>query len=447
MKKISTPFYKTLDLLLVFLCCSVAYWIRFDTPIMHVEYMLPVTVLLISITSCLEITDYYNSGLAKEKVVAAALAFSLASSITIACLYLTKTGEYYSRIWFSLSVLFSFSSILLSRVVIKKVLHLSHGTRHIIILGNGDKLANEIQENLSDANGLNVIRTFDEIASLDDLKQAQEFIRDRQDSGHEETVSEVWVTYTVFNKIEQNMLDYAFQQLSIKIVYIPIIPKSYDSLPKIDYVYGVPTINSNLSDQLRFKQLIKFISDQVFSWLGLIILSPLLLIICILIKLDSKGPIIYKQERHGFSGKRFLVWKFRTMYTTDTTSEFKQATKNDSRITRVGGFLRKTSLDELPQLVNVILGDMSIVGPRPQPINLNEEYQDKISYFMKRHNVKPGITGLAQINGARGETPTIGDMSKRIELDLQYITQWSLLLDLSIILKTVHHVLTTDKAF
>jgi len=193
--------------------------------------------------------------------------------------------------------------------------------------------------------------------------------------------------------------------------------------------------------------LIKFFEDQLIAWSALIILSPLLLFVSILIKLDSKGPVIYKQARYGYGGGNFNIWKFRTMTTMDSTEEFKQATKNDSRITTVGKFLRKTSIDELPQLFNVITGEMSIVGPRPQPVNLNELYREKISYFMKRHNVKPGITGLAQINGCRGETSTDGSMEKRVEYDLKYIKNWSLFRDIQIILKTAISLIRNNDAY
>jgi len=179
----------------------------------------------------------------------------------------------------------------------------------------------------------------------------------------------------------------------------------------------------------------------------LVILSPLMLIIAILIKFDSKGPIIYWQNRYGAQGQEFKIAKFRTMHTEDSDENFSQATENDPRVTKVGSILRKRSLDELPQLINVIYGNMSLVGPRPHPNLLNERYRNSIYSYMKRHNIKPGITGLAQINGARGETKNQEDMVKRLKYDMEYIRNWSIYLDLKIMLLTVVHLITNQKSY
>ena len=163
----------------------------------------------------------------------------------------------------------------------------------------------------------------------------------------------------------------------------------------------------------------------------------MLLLIAAAIKLDSKGPVIFKQRRHGFNNDVFEVYKFRSMKVADSTSsEVKQATRNDFRVTGVGKFLRRTSLDELPQLFNVLRGNMSVVGPRPHAVQHNIEFSSIISDYFARHNVKPGITGWAQVNGLRGETNTVDKMHRRVEYDLHYIENWSLSLDLKIILKT-----------
>ena len=156
------------------------------------------------------------------------------------------------------------------------------------------------------------------------------------------------------------------------------------------------------------------------------------------------GDIFFKQKRHGKDNNFFLCWKFRTM-TFDKRAEFKQATKNDNRITKIGAILRKTSIDEIPQFINVFLGDMSVVGPRPHPIKLNEEFQPKIDRFWQRHAVIPGITGLAQAKGFRGETVELSDMSGRVKLDRFYVKNWSLILDLKIILLTALSIIKGDQ--
>lgn len=182
---------------------------------------------------------------------------------------------------------------------------------------------------------------------------------------------------------------------------------------------------------------VKRLFDIIFSSLVLItILSWLVPIIGLLIKLESRGPIFFKQKRHGKDNENFLCWKFRTME-FDRKAEFKQAQKNDPRITKIGNILRKTSIDEIPQFINVFLGDMSVVGPRPHPIKLNEEFQPQIDRFWQRHAVKPGITGLAQAKGFRGETSAFSEMSGRVKLDRFYVKNWSLILDFKIILLTV----------
>jgi Undecaprenyl-phosphate glucose phosphotransferase len=177
--------------------------------------------------------------------------------------------------------------------------------------------------------------------------------------------------------------------------------------------------------------------DLAVASAALILLLPLLIMMAGAIKLDSRGPVIFRQTRHGFNNQKITVFKFRSMSTAEDDYRVKQAIKNDPRITRVGQIIRRTNLDELPQLLNVLLGDMSIVGPRPHPISLNEAYERRISPFSRRHKVKPGITGWAQVNGFRGETDTIEKMKRRVEYDLHYIDNWSFLLDLKIIVMTL----------
>jgi putative colanic acid biosynthesis UDP-glucose lipid carrier transferase len=162
-----------------------------------------------------------------------------------------------------------------------------------------------------------------------------------------------------------------------------------------------------------------------------------MLLIAIGVKLSSPGPILFKQHRYGMDGKPIKVWKFRSMTTCDDGDSVIQAKKGDARITQYGSFLRRTSLDELPQFINVLMGEMSVVGPRPHAVAHNEEYRKIISGYMLRHKVKPGITGWAQVNGWRGETDTIEKMEQRVEHDMRYIRNWSLWLDLNIVFRTL----------
>jgi putative colanic acid biosynthesis UDP-glucose lipid carrier transferase len=178
----------------------------------------------------------------------------------------------------------------------------------------------------------------------------------------------------------------------------------------------------------------------VMDWLGalllVILLSPLFLLISALILITDGRPVLYKQQRHGIGGESIGTFKFRTMRNGSQDEAFRQASPDDERVTAVGKFLRKTSLDELPQLFNVLKGEMSLVGPRPHPLELNQEFKSRIPRYMLRHKVKPGITGWAQVNGYRGQTETREKMALRIEHDLWYIQNWSLWLDLKILLMT-----------
>ncbi|MBL8414026.1 MAG: undecaprenyl-phosphate glucose phosphotransferase [Propionivibrio sp.] len=212
-------------------------------------------------------------------------------------------------------------------------------------------------------------------------------------------------------------------------------------------VCGMPVISVCESPFAGSSGLLKRSSDIVLSLLILTLIIPLLLCIAIAVKLTSPGPVIFKQRRYGLDGKEILVYKFRTMTVCEDGNAIKQAQKNDSRFTPLGRFLRKTSMDELPQFINVLQGDMSIVGPRPHAIAHNEMYRKLIKGYMIRHKVKPGITGWAQVNGFRGETETLDKMQGRIDLDLDYLRNWSLSLDLQIIFKTILVVFKDQTAY
>src|SRR5215467_12069197 len=181
----------------------------------------------------------------------------------------------------------------------------------------------------------------------------------------------------------------------------------------------------------------KRVFDVIVASSALVMLSPLLVLVAIAVKLDSRGPVLFRQTRHGYNNEIIKVFKFRTMTKVEDGDNFVQAVQNDKRITQVGRILRRTNIDELPQLINVLSGEMSIVGPRPHPTALNKMFEGKISAFSRRHAVKPGITGWAQINGYRGATDTLEKMQRRVEYDLYYIDNWSFWFDLRIMIMTV----------
>ncbi len=207
--------------------------------------------------------------------------------------------------------------------------------------------------------------------------------------------------------------------------------------PSFAAVGSTTTLSVIRSPLSAGEHLIKRLFDITVSLTALILLSPVMLAAALAVKLQDRGPVFYRQARHGFNQRAFDILKFRSMRVEPEGAEFKQATKADARITPIGRFLRATNIDELPQLFNVLRGDMSLVGPRPHALQHNEAFEDRIVLYARRHNVKPGITGWAQVNGFRGPTDTLEKMDARVDYDLFYIDNWSLLLDLRIILMTV----------
>ena len=212
-------------------------------------------------------------------------------------------------------------------------------------------------------------------------------------------------------------------------------------------VCGMPVISVCETPFTGGHGAIKRASDIVLSLLILLLISPILLAVFVAVKVTSPGPAIFRQRRYGLDGKEIVVYKFRSMTVTEDGSKVTQATKNDSRVTPLGAFMRRTSIDELPQFINVLQGRMSIVGPRPHAVSHNEMYRKLIKGYMVRHKVKPGITGWAQINGMRGETDTLDKMQGRIDYDLDYLRNWSLRLDLYIIFRTVKLVSKDQQAY
>jgi putative colanic acid biosynthesis UDP-glucose lipid carrier transferase len=216
---------------------------------------------------------------------------------------------------------------------------------------------------------------------------------------------------------------------------------------RFNNVGGIPVVAVCESPFSGVDSIVKNTSDFVLALIFLVLLSPLILIIALAVVLTSPGPAFFRQRRYGLNGEEIVVYKFRSMTVSEDGPNVVQAQKNDSRVTKVGAFLRRTSLDELPQFINVLQGRMSIVGPRPHAVAHNELYRKLIKGYMLRHKVRPGITGWAQVNGMRGETEVLEKMQGRIDHDLYYLKNWSIWLDLWIIMRTVWVVLKRDNAY
>ncbi|KPM75465.1 undecaprenyl-phosphate glucose phosphotransferase [Pseudoalteromonas sp. UCD-33C] len=351
-----------------------------------------------------------------------------------------------------------FVSVLVSLCVYRVVLRLilralrSQGinTRSVVIAGAGtlgQQLANNIIANSSF--GLVFGGYYDDAAPKQKLVAAQtignleQLVADCKEGGIDRV-------YIVLPPQAYERRKWLVKELADSTASVYIVPDvfTYQLLhSRSDTIMGIPTISIYDSPLDGSNAIIKRIEDIVLSTLILIMISPVLLGLALAVKFTSKGPVFFKQNRYGIDGKPIKVWKFRSMNVMEDGAKVTQATKNDSRFTPIGQFIRKTSLDELPQFINVLQGQMSIVGPRPHAVAHNEEYRKLVDGYMLRHKVKPGITGWAQINGWRGETDTLDKMEKRIEFDLEYIRNWSLFFDLKIVFLTIFKGFVNKNAY
>ncbi|MEY4429492.1 MAG: hypothetical protein RLZZ182_2181 [Pseudomonadota bacterium] len=260
-------------------------------------------------------------------------------------------------------------------------------------------------------------------------------------------IHEVYITLPLCSQPRIVELLEAVQGTTASLYFVPDVFGISIIQGRLQDLNGVPVVGICETPFTGTNGLVKRLSDIVLASIILVLISPILLLLAAGVKLSSPGPVIFRQRRNGLDGEEIIVYKFRSMRVMDNGTVVKQATKGDPRITPFGAFIRKTSLDELPQFINVLQGRMSIVGPRPHAVAHNEEYRRLIKAYMVRHKVKPGITGWAQVNGYRGETDTIEKMQGRVEYDLEYLRNWSLGLDLQIIVRTIRLMVFDRNAY
>jgi putative colanic acid biosysnthesis UDP-glucose lipid carrier transferase len=275
---------------------------------------------------------------------------------------------------------------------------------------------------------------------LGNLREVAPYVRDQG-------VHEVYVTLPLGSQPRIVELLEQVQGTTASVFFVPDVFGISIIQGRLQDMNGVPVVGLCETPFTGTNRLVKRISDIVLASAILVLITPVLAAIAIGVKLSSPGPAIFRQRRNGLDGEEIIVYKFRSMRAQDNGAVVKQATKADPRITPFGAFIRRTSLDELPQFINVLQGRMSIVGPRPHAVAHNEQYRQLIKAYMVRHKVKPGITGWAQVNGHRGETDTIEKMQARVEYDLEYLRNWSLGLDLQIIARTVKLVFFDHNAY
>lgn len=260
-------------------------------------------------------------------------------------------------------------------------------------------------------------------------------------------VKDVYITLPLSSQPRILKLMETLQNTTASLHFVPDIFGVTIIQGRLEDMGGIPVVGLTVTPFTGINGLIKRLSDIVLASIILVLISPIMLALAIGVKASSPGPAIFRQRRTGLDGEIIEVYKFRSMTTQDNGPVVKQATRGDARITKFGAFIRRTSLDELPQFVNVLQGRMSIVGPRPHAVAHNDQYRELVKAYMARHKVKPGITGWAQVNGLRGETDTLDKMARRVEYDLEYLRNWSLGLDLLIIARTVRLVLFDRGAY
>tara|TARA_R110000787_G_scaffold7925_13_gene26628 strand:+ start:13548 stop:15020 length:1473 start_codon:yes stop_codon:yes gene_type:complete len=359
-----------------------------------------------------------------------------------------KVSDDYSRIWVYSFGLASFAVILIYRLVAFFIINYlaSRGlcTRKVVVLGGG-KQTEQLLRQLADEKPVvnKVVGIFDDrigrvaptiagyplLGNIDALIQ---FVR----KNHVDDI----IVALPWNADERQLeIVSRLRQLPAHVHLVSdLVGFRFPYRPSPNHFGGIPMIEVVDSPLSGFKIVVKALEDRILGSLALLVFSPVLLIIALAIRLESKGPVLFKQKRYGYNNKIFEIYKFRSMYHDgEERKRTVQASKDDPRITRVGKFIRRTSLDELPQLFNVVNGTMSLVGPRPHAIDHNEEYSTLIDGYFARHKVKPGITGWAQVKGYRGETDTLEKMEARVNYDTYYVENWSLFFDLQILVMTV----------
>ncbi len=351
---------------------------------------------------------------------------------------------YFYLAWFAITVLGFIISRATIRILLSYLRQLGYNNRNVAIIGM-TTAGIHLAESLSSSPwlGFNVVGFYDfenDSSPVLDVNSDILCKGDLQDLVCEAHLNKIDRVYIALPMNQDKQIKNILSELSDTTCTVMLVPDffTYNVLQsRSEIVNGIPVISLYETPMSGVNKILKRIEDIVFSIAILILILPVLILISVMIKMTSKGPIIFKQKRYGMDGKSILVWKFRSMSVMENGAEIVQAKKNDNRFTPIGGFLRKTSLDELPQFINVLFGDMSIVGPRPHAVAHNEQYRKLIKGYMLRHKMKPGITGWAQINGWRGETDTLDKMKKRVEYDLFYIKNWSVWFDMKIIFLTV----------
>jgi putative colanic acid biosynthesis UDP-glucose lipid carrier transferase len=370
--------------------------------------------------------------------------------------YATKTSAIFSRralfTWFIVTPSLMVLAQICIDLIISRLLLSSGNIRRVVIAGAGE-LGSELAAKIMTAPllGMKIEGFFDdrgaERLAMNSPVPVLGKLQDLPDFVQRNSTDIIFVTLPIRNIQRVTDLLDQLHDTTASIYFVPDV-FVFDLIQcRTSDIAGLPIVALCETPFQGTRGVAKAISDYVIATGVLIITMPLFLAIAIAIKLTSPGSVIFKQRRYGLDGREIIIYKFRSMTVSEDSDQITQASRNDERITKIGAFLRRTSLDELPQFINVLQGRMSVVGPRPHAVAHNEEYRPLIKGYMIRHKVNPGITGLAQVMGYRGETTTVDAMRKRVEYDLEYLRNWSLTLDLRIILRTLRLIIHDNKAY
>lgn len=451
---------RCMDMCTVFVAGWIAYFIKMQHWTLTESYLIAMLMgmlLTLIIYSSFGIYESVRGRGLINHVVQLLQAQSTIALILAGFAFLTKTGEAYSRVWFAAWMILAFGLAVLLRGSLIYVLHAmrAHGLneRRAIIIGATDlgiKFAHTVQQAMW--TGFRVVAFLDDHAqekpnTIDSIPVLQ-MPTDLTTYLTQQHIDEIWLALPLRDEARVKAILFELRHLTVTTRFVLDI-FGLDLLNhSITDVAGFPVLNIRATPMIGVNRLVKALEDRLLALIILLMISPLLLLIAVGVKLSSKGPVLFKQARLGWDGKVIKVYKFRTMVQhAEQAGQITQATLGDKRVTLFGRFLRRTSLDELPQFINVLQGRMSIVGPRPHALAHNEMYKEAIHTYMQRHRVKPGITGWAQVNGWRGETDTLSKMQKRVEYDLYYINNWSLGFDLRIIFLTLFRGFLSRNAY
>jgi putative colanic acid biosynthesis UDP-glucose lipid carrier transferase len=425
------------------------------------HYVIAASVAIIVYYLLAEISGLYRSwrGVSAHREAVGVLFGWGCTLVTLLALgFVTKHTAEFSRssmlVWFAATPGLIVASRIITRWIQRFLRSLGYNTRKFAIVGIND-LGFQLAENIeaSPHMGLRLVGFFDDRPQERhpnipaDLGRRVGTIQDLVDQARSGEIDRIYITFPMR---AEDRIRRVLDRLGDTTASVYVVPDFFVFQllhSRWTDILGLPVVSVFENPFYGIDGLAKRLSDVCFAGVLVALAAAPMAVIAVLIKLTSPGPVFFRQRRYGLDGREIRVWKFRTMTVCEDGPQAVQAKRNDPRVTRLGAILRKTSLDELPQLFNVLQGSMSLVGPRPHPHALNEEFRTQIEGYMLRHKVKPGITGLAQVNGWRGETDSPQRMQKRIEFDHRYIREWSLWMDIKILLQTVLVVLLRKNAY